>query len=609
MTSQLIPPFESDSDLLYELGQSGTDIVVFIDYAARPVRSMRDLLDGSAARFKELDVSLAYRLVPSGGPDSAATRAARAAVAAELQGEFAAMHDALFASGPEFSESRLLGIAAQLNLDIGRFRSDMYSSATDKRLDDHRKSADASSDTPYMPMLFINGVHYIDSWDESAIYEAVRGALGSRLSLASSRFISWAASASLTLLIAMVTALVLANSGGADGYHDIRDIAILFAFGSELRLEMTLEGVVTDGLMALFFLIVGIEIKREFTSGELADRSRAALPIFAAVGGMVAPALVYSAINMGGDGARGWGVPIATDIAFALGILALLGDRVPASLKVFVSALAIADDIGAIVVIAVFYGHGFDIAMAGFAVGVYAVMLLLNLGRVYLKSPYIILGIVLWFFIYQSGIHATLAGVLTAFAIPSRPSAQTIAVVAQANSILAHELRSSRATVSNTAVLRLQRTIDRLRDPGFHVQHALENWSSYLVLPLFAFVSMGVSVAGTSMNGLSDEVLGTVLGLALGKPLGICMAVYVAVKTGIGRLSADISALQVAGAGSLAGIGFTMSIFIASAAFEGSQLQAVKAAVLVGSVVSAMVGVSLLLVASRANGASTEGAP
>ncbi len=351
--------------------------------------------------------------------------------------------------------------------------------------------------------------------------------------------------------------------------------------------------------MALFFLIVGIEIKRELVDGELSTLSSAALPLIAAIGGMLVPAAVYALVNWGEPTIKGWGIPMATDIAFTLGILALLGDKIPTSLKVFVSALAIADDLGAIIVIAVFYGHGFQMDQFLFACLVFSFMITLNIGRVYTPTPYLILGAILWYFTHESGLHATLAGVLTAIAIPSRPSAQIKGVALQASRIFAYELRNPDKPAGTGSVLGLQSIIDRLRDPGFHLQHVLESWSNFLILPLFAFFNTGIIIIGASFSLLQPEVLGVILGPLIGKPLGIFVFVYIAVKLGLARLPAEINWTQILGAGLLCGVGFTMSIFISSAAFQGEQLQSVKLAVLLASVLAAILGTIVLMKASK----------
>ena len=319
---------------------------------------------------------------------------------------------------------------------------------------------------------------------------------------------------------------------------------------------------------------------------------------------MAVPAAVFLAVNWGQPTAHGWGVPMATDIAFTLGLMALLGRRVPGTLKVFVSALAIADDLGAILVIAVFYSEGFDLGAALGALAVSAAMLALNRGRVYALAPYLILGVALWALILASGLHATLAGVLTAALIPSRPAANPVGVAAQTTAVLHAETRpdaegAQDRDIGDRALGVLGEALGRLREPGVHLQHALEGWTNYLVLPLFAFANTGILVVGSSFSLAAPETLGVVLGLALGKPLGIVGACWIAVRLGLARLSSEVSWVQMIGAGSLAGVGFTMSIFIATAAFEGAQLEAVKLAVLLASAASASIG---MLILHRAGG-------
>ncbi|OYX43158.1 MAG: hypothetical protein B7Z02_09895 [Rhodobacterales bacterium 32-67-9] len=287
-------------------------------------------------------------------------------------------------------------------------------------------------------------------------------------------------------------------------------------------------------------------------------------------------------------------MPMSTDIAFTLGILTLMGDRILTSLNIFVSALAIADDLGAIVVIALFYGAGLDTGALLPAGAIFAAMLALNAGRVYLRIPYMVLGAILWFFVHESGLHATLAGVLTAAAIPSRRPASLQAAALQARSLYRHQITNPEAEAGPATISKLKQIVDRLGEPGFHLQHALETWSSFLILPLFAFFNTGISFRGADFSLLRPEISGTMLGLLLGKSLGIPLTVYVAQKLGIARLSSEISARQLFGASFLCGIGFTMSIFIASEAFEGATLQAVKPAILGASVLAVVLGTAVL---------------
>ncbi|MEO0321181.1 MAG: Na+/H+ antiporter NhaA, partial [Pseudomonadota bacterium] len=279
---------------------------------------------------------------------------------------------------------------------------------------------------------------------------------------------------------------------------------------------------INDALMAVFFLLIGIEIKREVLYGELSNLKRAAMPIIAAIGGMVVPAALYLGINMGGDGTHGWGVPMATDIAFTLGLMALLGSRVPISLKVFVSALAVADDLGAILVIAIFYGHGFHIEPFIAAIALIGIMALLNYKRVYSITVYMVLGIALWFFIFESGLHATLAGVLTAILIPSRRSGDLVCAATQAAVIFDHEIEYAKNQKNHVGIrhgsLRLiQNAVERLREPSYYLEHALGKWVNYAILPLFAFFNTGILLIGAQLDLLASVNLGIILALCIGK--------------------------------------------------------------------------------------------
>ncbi|WP_368185467.1 Na+/H+ antiporter NhaA [Aestuariibius sp. HNIBRBA575] len=576
-------------------------LVWYIDFTGITTRRVRDLLVRAAERFAPQKTDLAVRFLPSGAADLNAEIAARAAIAAHQQGRFIEMYRALFSRPPRYSEALVIALAESLELNMDQFRADLHSDDTTDRLADDRNSAQRAG-VHHMPTLFIDGREYDGAWDETSLAEAIEKPLGVRLQRATSEFFHWAASAGFVLVLATLAALILSNIGWHDAYEELRTTYLKISFGDAM-FKMSLEHWINDCLMALFFLLVGIEIKREMVDGELSDMSRAMLPIMGAIGGMIVPAGIYVAINWGQDTAHGWGVPMATDIAFTLGIMALLGKRVPTSLKIFVSALAIADDLGAILVIAIFYGHGFEMDAFLIAVAIFAVMMGLNRGRVYARVPYIILGVFLWYFVYQSGLHATLAGVLTALAIPSRRSANMEGVAAQAAAVFDAEIQGPNATIGHGALVRLQSAIDRLRDPGFHLQHALENWSNFMILPLFAFFNTGILIIGSTFSPMAPEALGVMAGLLIGKPLGIFLIVWIAVKTGIAKMSPEINWAQIIGAGFLAGVGFTMSIFIGSAAFTGTQLESVKLSILIASTLAAVLG-SIILILAAPRGAN-----
>ncbi|WP_163851591.1 Na+/H+ antiporter NhaA [Pseudooceanicola aestuarii] len=590
MSGKLHLPLDPQEDLILANPGGRVQIVLFIDYADRRQRRVRDILSRAAARPGAQGARVAVRFVPPAESGDSTDLAARAAIAAHWQGALAQMHEALFCVPADLDEDTIRGIARDLDLDSVALMADLRSDRTDAVLRRHFQSYEASG-AMQSPAMFIDGRSYDGTWDETSVMEAVSKPLGLRLHLASQDFFHWAASAGLVLVLATIAALLVVNLGAAEIYDHVSHMAVGLSFG-DWALNLSLAHWVNDGLMALFFLLVGIEIKREIINGELSTMDKAILPVLGALGGMAVPALIYYGVNFGTDTVHGWGIPMATDIAFTLGILALLGSRVPTSLKVFVSALAIADDLGAIVVIALFYGHGFHLDALIWALVVIAAMAGMNMSRIYARTPYVILGVVLWYFVLQSGLHATLAGVLTAALIPSRPAANVEGVAIHAREVIEGEV--GKDEVSPLAMARLSAAVDRLREPGFHLQHRLESWSNFMILPLFAFFNTGIALAG-GLNLVAPEVLGVILGLYLGKPLGIMLFVWLGVRTGWARLSSEISWRQLFGAASLCGVGFTMSIFIASAAFTEPALGGVKLAILLASLMAAVSGSLLLM--------------
>ena len=318
---------------------------------------------------------------------------------------------------------------------------------------------------------------------------------------------------------------------------------------------------INDGLMAIFFFLVGLEIKREVLQGELSSFDKAALPIFAAIGGMAAPALIYVSFNWADpETIRGWAIPAATDIAFALGILALLGSRAPVSLKIFLLAVAIIDDLGAIVIIAIFYTADLSLSALGLAAVGFAGLLALNLLGIKRITPYVLIGAFMWVCVLKSGVHATLAGVLTALVIP------------------------------------MQGRTPEAQSPLHRVEHDLHPWVAFMVLPIFAFANAGVSFEGLSLGAILAPVpIGIALGLYLGKPIGVVAMSWLAVKLGVTKLPASMGWPQLLGVACLTGVGFTMSLFIGGLAFDSAdQLNEVRIGVLMGSILSGITGYLLL---------------
>ncbi len=360
---------------------------------------------------------------------------------------------------------------------------------------------------------------------------------------------------------------------------------------------------INDGLMAVFFFVVGLEIKRELLTGGLSSVKKASLPIFAAIGGMLVPALVYFSFNQTGLGASGWGIPMATDIAFALGILLLLGKRIPTSLKLLLTSIAIVDDIGAVIVIALYYTSEIDWVYLLYGGGIYAVLWSLNLLKVRSLPVFLFLGVLLWFALLKSGIHATLAGILLALTIPARANRNVFEFI-RSNNILLKKLgdtlvkhkKLSKEKNIQASITAIKGNCTEVISPLQRLEHLFHPWVAYLIVPLFAFSNAGVIVNGDLMSKVFDPIsLGIILGLFLGKPLGIFLFSYLGVRMGIAQKPQKICWSQILGIGFLGGIGFTMSFFVSQLAFSDSLiLNQAKIAVLIASVMSGLIGFMIL---------------
>ncbi|HEX6202523.1 MAG TPA: Na+/H+ antiporter NhaA [Thermoanaerobaculia bacterium] len=406
----------------------------------------------------------------------------------------------------------------------------------------------------------------------------------------------------LLLLAAALVALVWANSPAASSYFELWRTMATMAVGPVV-IEKPLLLWINDGLMAVFFFVVGLEIKREVLVGELAAPRKAALSVAAAIGGMAVPAAIYWLFNSGGPGAAGWGIPMATDIAFALGVLALLGRRVPLSLKVFVTAVAIVDDLGAVLVIAVFYTERLSTGMLGVGAVFLLAMVVLNRAGVRRTWPYALLGAFLWLAFLKSGVHATIAGVLGAMAIPARRKIDAPEFLRRAEALLA-EIREDtvpgRAEPTEDqrdALHSLDKAAENVGTPLARIEHALHPWVAFFIMPVFALANAGVAVEGGLAATLGSPIaLGIVLGLFVGKQVGVLGAAWLAVKSGLAAMPAGITWRQMWGVSLLCGIGFTMSLFIAGLAFpDPALLDAAKVGILAASLVSGVAGALALL--------------
>ncbi|AXH12852.1 Na+/H+ antiporter NhaA [Halarcobacter bivalviorum] len=412
------------------------------------------------------------------------------------------------------------------------------------------------------------------------------------------KFINKEALSGILLFVATVAAVIVANSSLGQAYYDLWHLPLGINIG-EIKVSMTLTYWIDDALMALFFLMVGLEIKREMLIGELSTVNKASFPLIAAVGGMAVPALIYVALNP--DNPLGFGVPMATDIAFALGILMLLGKRVNPALKLFLVALAVVDDLGAVLVVATVYTSEIQSQYFIHAGIVYALIWILNKRGVTNLLPYLLLGIALWVYIHAIGIHATIAGVLLAFAIPISSKIDEKEFISDTReSIDEFEKNMDDVPVLNHHQIDALETIgygyDKVQNPLVRLEHNLHGLSAFFIMPLFAFSNAGVLIDFSTVHANLPIVLGVVLGLVFGKPVGILGFTYLAHKFNIVKKPDTISWSEILAVGFIAGIGFTMSIFITHLAFASEEvISAVKLGVFAASFVAAVIGVFLLL--------------
>lgn len=375
-------------------------------------------------------------------------------------------------------------------------------------------------------------------------------------------FLASEQSSGIILIVATLVSLLIANSGFGSAYADFWHTKVgTNAYG--LYLNHSVEHWINDALMAIFFLLIGLEVEREIYIGELSNLRNALLPIFAAIGGMLIPAGLHYWFNVGTPTQGGFGIPMATDIAFALGVLALLGDRVPMSLKIFLTALAIIDDLGAILIIALFYVGDFSALHFGLSMGIFALLLVFNRMGITRLWFYFIPGILMWYFMLRSGVHATLAGVLLAFAIPFGNGDKN--------------------------------------SPSYHLQHLLHKPVAFIIMPIFALANTGIMLSGNWFDGLSsDNSLGIMSGLILGKPVGVVLMAWIAIALGISKLPPSVTWRHIIGSGFLAGIGFTMSIFITLLAFaDPAVVQMSKITVLLSSLIAGILGFVILRTAPK----------
>ena len=423
-----------------------------------------------------------------------------------------------------------------------------------------------------------------------------------------SPFVSFAkieAAGGILLMASTIAALIWANSSWADSYYAIWNAHATIGFGKFSLTETRFEWI-NDGLMAIFFFLVGLEIKREVLIGELSSLRRAAFPLIAAAGGAILPALLYVAVAHDAQAIKGWAIPMATDIAFVLGVLALLGSRVPVTLKIFVTALAIADDLIAVLVIAMFYTE--KIQLISLALGLAGIALCIGANALGIRKPFIyaVIGTFVWYAVLKSGVHATVAGVLLAFTIPARTYIDRDSFLRQTGSLLdSFASAAAGSPESHSALHAMYKKLEMVESPLHRIEHSLHPWVSFLIMPLFAFANAGVQIFGNLAAAVRHPVsIGIVLGLVVGKPIGIWAFARMSAKFGVASAPSELSWGTLFGADSLCGIGFTMSLFIATLAFgEGDLLSMSKIGILAASLISGACGCLFLIRQSKQSAA------
>ncbi len=588
---KLDPPVDLDHDHVLGPPEAELTLVEYGSYACPHCHAVHEVIAGLRSRFGKR-MRYVFRHLPMAGSEDALRASELAEYAAETTGRFWEAHEALMQRGPAFSAGDFERIARELKLP----EHEAGLAAAQERVREHVEHA-RQSGARVTPTFFINGRRYAGAWDESSLADAMLGALGHRIQSAAFGFVRWGPSSGLLLGLATVLALVLSNSPVGPEFQSWWETRLGFQWGAS-TFDLTLLDWVNHGLLTIFFFVVGLEIKREFTVGHLASFRSGALPVIAAFGGIVLPALIYALIAPP-HLRHGWGIPIGTDTAFAVALIVLLGDRVPIELRVFLTAAVIIDDIVAIIVIALFYSG--EIATIYLILGVAVVVLLMVLNRigVYSALPYAVCGIVLWFFLHEAGLHATLAGVILAVLIPTRPPANLRALLAQAATVIheedLHRGEAMRSGPSEPALRALDTIHARIESPADKLLRSVEPWSSYMVLPIFALANAGVAWSADVFQENAQMMGAITLGLVVGKSTGIVSASWLAVCSGLAVKPQAYSWRQLIGAGALGGIGFTMSLFIAGLAFpSAADYAAAKIAIFIASVIAAVLGTIIL---------------
>ena len=603
---KLDPPVDPGSDHILGNPQAEMTLVEYGSYACPSCHSAHEVIADLRDRFGER-LRYVFRHRPVENSADAMRAAELAERVFERSDEFWPVHDALMKRGPIFTPGDFIEIEREFGLTANSGSQRSSPLAPEARVQRDSRSA-ASSGVIMTPTFFLNGRRYEGPWDENSLAEALLGSLGHRVQAAALSFARWAPSAGLLLLLMSILAVALANSPLGPAFASWWATVAGVEFGGK-GLMLPLLSWINDGLLAIFFLVVGLEIKREFTVGRLATFRTGALPVVAAFGGIALPVVIYLLFAPAGPLAKGWAVPIATDTAFAVAIIVLLGTRVPVELRVFLTAAVIIDDLVAIGIIAAFYTEQIHTNYLIASVAVALLLLAMNRWGIYRPLPYAVFGVVLWVLLHEAGLHATLAGVILALVTPALPPPKMHVLMAQAEAVLQTETRYRgdavmRHGLSEPAMRALDSIYIRTESPTDKLLRSMEPWSSYAVLPIFALANAGVIISLDVVQTHGSLMLAIILGLVVGKPVGMFSAAWLAVRVGLAAKPAEYSWRQLAGAGALAGIGFTMSLFIAGEAFaDAVDFAAAKIAIFTASIIAGVAGTAILW--PRAAGSET----
>jgi NhaA family Na+:H+ antiporter len=594
--TRLTPEVDPDRDHILGGPKPDFTLVEYGSYASEYCHAAHEIVENLRERFGER-LRFVYRHLPIEDRAIATQAAELAEYAAETENRFWDVHHALMQRDPHFDAKTLKTLAAELGIPP----KDSWDKAVRKKARARVREQALSgldSGARVIPTFFINGRRYDGAWDESALAEALTASPGRRVQTALIDFARWAPSTGILLLLATLIALFASNSSAGPAFTAFWQEPFGIRLGGR-EFALSVVEWVNYGLLTVFFVVVGLEIKREFTVGRLASRRAAILPIAGAFGGMTAPALIYLGVLGGGALTSGWGLTIATDTAFAIAILVLLGDRVPVDLRVFLTAAVIVDDLVAILVIALFYTGGIALSYLLAAAAIVVLLVLMNRWNVYSPLPYVVLGVLLWVCLHEAGLHATLAGVILAVVTPTRAPPNLRVLMAQAQLIIqadGGDASTSRPRLSESALRALDMIHERIESPASKLLRAMEPWSSYVVLPIFALANAGLVWTAGIFESHTRLVLAIVLGLVAGKPLGILAGAWLADRLKIAAKPEAYTWRQLAGAGALGGIGFTMSLFIAGEAFpNAADFTAAKVAIFLASLIAGVLGVVILL--------------